>query len=83
MLSPLEIGGILGVIVLLFGVKRLPELGSGLGQAISNFRKSYREGTAIDATPTEEKKPLEDGRKSTSKAGDDDANVSASSKGTM
>jgi sec-independent protein translocase protein TatA len=83
MLSPLEIGGILGVIVLLFGVKRLPELGSGMGQAISNFRKSFREGNAIDGTPTEEKKPLENGKKSAEKADSEDANVSTSSKGTM
>lgn len=76
MLGPLEIGGILGVIVLLFGVKRLPELGSGMGQAISNFKKAYREGNAIDGTPTEEKKPLEDTRKSTSKSDGDDANAS-------
>ncbi|MBN8549129.1 MAG: twin-arginine translocase TatA/TatE family subunit [Deltaproteobacteria bacterium] len=55
-LSPLEIGVVLIVIVLLFGTKRLPELGSGLGQAISNFKKSYREGSAIDVTPKEEVK---------------------------
>lgn len=56
MLSPLEIGAVLAVVVLLFGVKRLPELGSGLGEAISNFRKSYREGIAIDVTPSESEK---------------------------
>ncbi len=39
------------VIVLLFGTKRLPELGSGLGKAISNFKKSYRDGVALDVTP--------------------------------
>jgi len=42
------------VVVLLFGTRRLPELGSGLGKAISNFRKGYREGTAIDVTPEDE-----------------------------
>jgi sec-independent protein translocase protein TatA len=42
------------VIVLLFGTKRLPELGSGLGKAISNFRKAYKDGNAIDVTPPEE-----------------------------
>lgn len=42
------------VIVLLFGTKRLPELGSGLGKAISNFRKAYKDGTAIDVTPSED-----------------------------
>lgn len=55
-LSPLEIAVVGLVIVLLFGTKRLPELGSGLGQAISNFKKSYREGAAIDVTPKEEAK---------------------------
>lgn len=39
------------VIVLLFGTKRLPELGSGLGKAISNFKKSYRDGATLDVTP--------------------------------
>ena len=30
------------VVVLLFGTKRLPELGSGLGEAIGNFRSSLK-----------------------------------------
>ncbi|WKZ57204.1 MAG: twin-arginine translocase TatA/TatE family subunit [Bdellovibrionota bacterium] len=53
-LSPFEIGIIAIVVVLLFGTRRLPELGSGLGKAISNFRSSYREGVAIDVTPKAE-----------------------------
>ncbi|NDC39731.1 MAG: twin-arginine translocase TatA/TatE family subunit [Proteobacteria bacterium] len=63
-LSPFELLIIFLVIVLLFGTKRLPELGSGLGQAISNFRKSYREGVAIDVTPKEEKGPQGEDKKS-------------------
>jgi sec-independent protein translocase protein TatA len=57
-LSPLELAVIALVIVLLFGTKRLPELGAGLGKAITNFKKSYREGSEIDVTPKppEEKK---------------------------
>lgn len=55
-LSPLELGVIALVVVLLFGTKRLPELGSGLGKAISNFKKTYKEGAAIDVTPKEEEK---------------------------
>jgi sec-independent protein translocase protein TatA len=31
------------VIMLIFGVRKLPEIGSGLGQGIKNFRKSFRE----------------------------------------
>lgn len=46
---------ILVVVVLLFGTRKLPELGSGLGKAISNFKKSYREGNEIDVTPEKEK----------------------------
>ena len=50
-LSPLEIVVIGVVVVLLFGTKRLPELGSGMGKAISEFKKAYREGNTIDVTP--------------------------------
>lgn len=52
-LHPLELVIVFFLIVLLFGTRRLPELGSGLGKAISNFKKSYREGSTIDVTPTE------------------------------
>jgi len=56
-LHPLELVIVFFLIVLLFGTRRLPELGSGLGKAISNFKKSYKEGSAIDVTPTGEKEP--------------------------
>ena len=49
-LSPVELAVVVIVIVLLFGVKRLPELGAGMGQAISNFKKSYKDSSTIDAT---------------------------------
>lgn len=32
------------VVLVLFGTRRLPELGSGIGQAIQNFRKAFRDG---------------------------------------
>lgn len=54
-LGPLELTFIFFLIVLLFGVKRLPELGTGLGSAISNFRKSFKDGMAIDVTPNDGK----------------------------
>lgn len=50
--SPTQLGIIALVVILLFGTKKLPELGSGLGKAISNFKNSYKEGTALDVTPT-------------------------------
>jgi sec-independent protein translocase protein TatA len=52
MLSPVELTVVGLLVVLLFGTKRLPELGSGLGKAISNFKRSYKENTEIDVTPS-------------------------------
>jgi sec-independent protein translocase protein TatA len=52
-LSPVELAIVALVVVLLFGVKRLPELGSGMGQAISNFKRSYRDAASLDVTPKE------------------------------
>lgn len=38
--GPLEIIVILVVVLLLFGAKRLPEIGRALGEGISEFKKS-------------------------------------------
>ena len=51
-----EIAIIAVVVIVLFGARKLPELGSGLGKAINNFRKSYNDSEAIDITPKEEEK---------------------------
>ncbi len=32
---------ILGIVVLIFGAGRLPDIGGGLGKAISNFKKAF------------------------------------------
>lgn len=46
------------VLVLLFGPKRIPELGRGIGQAISSFKKGLRDGERDDADPAStDKKP--------------------------
>jgi sec-independent protein translocase protein TatA len=42
-LGPTEMVFILVVLLLLFGAKRLPELGSGLGKGIREFRRSMNE----------------------------------------
>jgi sec-independent protein translocase protein TatA len=36
---------ILAIVVLLFGVNKLPRLGKGLGEGIRNFKDSVRSGT--------------------------------------
>ena len=48
---------ILVIVLLIFGVGKLPEIGSGLGKAIRDFRKSTSE---IDNDTTEK---LEGGKK--------------------
>ena len=54
---------ILGVIVLVFGAKKLPELARSLGRSTSEFKKGVKEGSAetTDATaasvPTAEAQP--------------------------
>ena len=39
-LGPLEMVFVLVVLLLVFGAKRLPELGSGLGRGIREFKRS-------------------------------------------
>ena len=39
-LGPWEIAAIFGVALLLFGAKRLPELGRSIGQGMREFKKS-------------------------------------------
>ncbi|MBI2844887.1 MAG: twin-arginine translocase TatA/TatE family subunit [Armatimonadetes bacterium] len=46
---------IAGAVLLLFGARRLPELGRSLGEGIKEFRKSSR--TLIDDEEKEAEKP--------------------------
>ena len=46
---------ILGILVLIVGHKKLPELGRGMGKAISNFKRATSEPDEIDVTPKAEK----------------------------
>lgn len=38
-----EILLIFGIIMVLFGAKKLPEIGRGMGKAIANFKRSVKE----------------------------------------
>ncbi|BBD07467.1 twin-arginine translocase TatA/TatE family subunit [Desulfovibrio ferrophilus] len=53
---------ILLIVLVIFGAKKLPEIGGGLGRAISNFKKATNEPDEIDVTPnkSEEKKEEKD-----------------------
>ncbi len=47
---------ILVVVLVVFGAKRLPEIGGGLGRAIRNFKQAASEPDEIDVTPKDKKK---------------------------
>ena len=49
---------ILVIIVVFFGASRLPKLGSGIGEAIKNFKKSISEPSEIDEKPKNNKKEV-------------------------
>ena len=51
-LSVWELLIILAIVVLIFGVGRLPEVGNGMGKAIREFRKALG-GTDLDAKDEE------------------------------
>jgi sec-independent protein translocase protein TatA len=53
--QPMHLLIILAIAVLFFGPKKLPELGRGLGEAISGFKKGLNEGTTSPGD-TEQKK---------------------------
>ncbi len=50
-LGTTELMLILVIVVVLFGAKRLPELATGIGKAIKNFKKATNEPEEIDVTP--------------------------------
>jgi len=45
---------ILAIVVVIFGARRLPEIGSGMGKAIKNFKAGVSGKDEIDVTPQKE-----------------------------
>ena len=43
------------IVLIIFGVGKLPEIGAGLGKGIKSFRKSVQEPDEIDVTPEQPK----------------------------
>ena len=58
-----EILVILVIVLVVFGAKRLPEIGGGLGRAIRNFRQAASEPDEIDITPKADKEIKDDDKK--------------------
>lgn len=49
--QPIHLLIVLGVVLLIFGPKKLPELGKGLGEAIRGFKKEFNEEAENPAKP--------------------------------
>ena len=45
---------ILIIVLVIFGAGKLPEIGSGLGKGIKNFKKATKGEDEIDVTPKQE-----------------------------
>ena len=55
----MELLVILAIVVIIFGASKLPLLGRGLGEGISNFRDGLSKGNKDDkALPAEDKKTV-------------------------
>ncbi len=54
---------ILVIILIIFGVGKLPQIGEGVGKAIKGFKKGMAEADAIDITPKDEKVTKEEDKK--------------------
>jgi sec-independent protein translocase protein TatA len=54
-LGPTELVIILLIVLVIFGAKKLPEIGSGLGKGITNFKKAMKDQEKIEAKSPDEK----------------------------
>jgi sec-independent protein translocase protein TatA len=48
------------VVLLITGANKLPDLGSGLGRSIKNFKRNLNEPDEIDVTPESERNKKKD-----------------------
>lgn len=58
--GPTQILLVLLLILVIFGARKLPEIGGSLGKAIRNFRKATTEPDEIDVTETKKTAPDQD-----------------------
>ena len=56
-----ELAIILVIVVILFGARRLPEIGAGVGKAIKNFKAGVSGDDQIDVTPEKDENSAENG----------------------
>jgi len=58
-IGPWEIGLLLLIILIIFGVGKLPQVGGAIGKGIREFRKAHKGDDADDASKVETKEPKE------------------------
>ena len=61
-LKPMEMIFIALIVLFIFGAKKLPEMGKGLGEGIKNFKKGLKD----DDTPKQLPKKEDDGEEKSS-----------------
>jgi len=52
--QPMHLLLIFGIALLVFGPKKLPELGKGLGESIRGFKQALKEGEADSSSSSKE-----------------------------
>ena len=57
---------IFGIIILLFGAKKIPDLAKGIGKGIKNFKSEMKEVDEVATTSTEAPKKVEGSEELTS-----------------
>ena len=57
---------IFGIIVLLFGAKKIPDLAKGLGKGIKNFKAEMKEEDTTEVASSDEPKKVESSEETTS-----------------
>lgn len=53
-LGPTELIIILLIVLVIFGAKKLPEIGSGLGKGITNFKRAVKDQDKLDSPASDE-----------------------------
>jgi len=51
---------VLAIVVLLFGAKKIPELASGMGKGIKNFKKAVKEDDEVTEVAKKEDSKIEE-----------------------
>jgi len=59
MLGTQDLLVILAIAIVVFGVKRIPEIGKSIGEGIKNYKKGLSEPDEIDVTPEKNKQDKE------------------------